>query len=129
MKVRKWPDGHRDRHRSSTELGTSSDPAALPAAEAVADAVPPPASAADIANWGFDPAAVPADIAVWAERFPLAGQLFADALRAAEQRGQPFLLFHAALSHADMLCRLGRLAEAVAMAERACDAGELLPVG
>ena len=105
------------------------DPAALPAAEAVADAVPPPASSADIANWGFDPAAVPADIAVWAERFPLAERLFADALRAAEQRGQPFLLFHAALSHADMLIRLGRLAEAVAMAERACDAGELLPVG
>ena len=90
---------------------------------------PPPASSADIANWGFDPAAIPADIAVWAERFPLADQLFADALHAAEQRGQPFLLFHAALSHADMLCRLGRLAEAVAMAERACDAGELLPVG
>src|SRR6266568_4517810 len=24
MRIRKWPDGHRDRHRSSTELGTTS---------------------------------------------------------------------------------------------------------
>jgi DNA-binding CsgD family transcriptional regulator len=50
-------------------------------------------------------------------------------LRIAEQRAQPFLLFHSALSLSDLLCRLGRLAEAVRMADRACDAGELLPVG
>jgi hypothetical protein len=29
MTIRRWPDGHRDRHRSSTELGTSSKPAVL----------------------------------------------------------------------------------------------------
>jgi DNA-binding CsgD family transcriptional regulator len=105
------------------------DPAALGVAEAASCGVPPPASAADSANWGFDPAAVPADIAVWSERFPLAERLFADALRTAERRAQPFLLFHAALSQSDMLVRLGRLTEAAAMADRACDAGELLPVG
>ena len=47
----------------------------------------------------------------------------------AEDRAEPFLLFHAAFSSSDALCRLGRLAEALAMAERACDVAELLPVG
>jgi len=99
-----------------------------PAAEAAASAPAPVAPAAG-AHWGLDPAAVPADIAVWAERFPLAERLLADALRVAEDRAEPFLLFHAALSSSDMLCRLGRLDEALDMADRACDVGELLPLG
>jgi DNA-binding CsgD family transcriptional regulator len=78
---------------------------------------------------GLDPAAVPGDVAVWAERFPLGERLLTEALRTAEDRAEPFLLFHAAFSSSDMLCRLGRLGEALAMAERACDVAELLPVG
>jgi len=106
----------------------SGDPAGLGAAERAADG-PPTGPAADAAYWGLDPAAVPADIAVWAERFPLAERLLTDALRVAEDRAEPFLLFHAALSRSDMFCRLGRLSEALEEAERACDVGELLPVG
>src|SRR5262249_19617643 len=106
----------------------SGDPAGLSAAEIAASRPAPVASAAG-AHWGLDPAAVPADIAVWAERFPLAERLLADALRIAEDRAEPFLLFHAALSSSDMLGRLGRLDEALDMADRACDVGELLPVG
>src|SRR5262249_58953814 len=78
-------------------------------------------------HWGLDPAAVPADIAVWAERFPFAERLLTDALRLAEERAEPFLLFHAALSRSDMLGRLGRLGEALEAADPARGVGELLP--
>lgn len=105
------------------------DPSALTVAERNGDGIPPPPPAADSATWGFDAAAVPADIAVWAECFPLAELLVTDAMRTAESRAQPFLLFHAAVSHSSLLYRQGRLAEALAAADRACDAGELLPVG
>jgi DNA-binding CsgD family transcriptional regulator len=107
----------------------SGDPAGLGAAEATALNPAPTPIPAVTAHWGLDPAAVPADIAVWAERFPLAERLLTDALRVAEERAEPFLLFHAALSSSDMLCRLGRLGAALDMADRACDVGELLPVG
>src|SRR5262249_9526816 len=105
------------------------DPAGLAAAERAAGGPVPAGLAADAAYWGLDPAAVPADIAGWGERFPLAERLLADALRVAEDRAEPFLLLHPALSRSDMFCRLGRLREALEEAERACDVGELLPVG
>jgi DNA-binding CsgD family transcriptional regulator len=107
----------------------SGDPAGLTAAQEAARGQAPVASAAGTAHWGLDPAAVPGDIAVWAERFPLAERLLASAMRAAEERAEPFLLFHAALSSSDMFCRLGQLGEALEMADRACDLAELLPVG
>jgi DNA-binding CsgD family transcriptional regulator len=107
----------------------SGDPAGLSAAENAASAPAPGASPAGTAHWGLDPVAVLADIAVWAERFPLAERLLSGALRIAEDRAEPFLLFHAALSRSDMLSRLGRLDEALNMTDRACDVGELLPVG
>jgi DNA-binding CsgD family transcriptional regulator len=72
----------------------SGDPAGLRAAEQAADGPATVTSPADAAYWGFDPSAVPADIAVWGERFPLADRLLSDALRTAEERAQPFLLFH-----------------------------------
>jgi DNA-binding CsgD family transcriptional regulator len=107
----------------------SGDPAGLSAAEAAASRPALAASAGDAEHWGLDPAAVPADIAVWAERFPLAERLLTDALRIAEERAEPFLLFHAALSRSDLLRRLGRLDSALDMADRACDVAELLPLG
>jgi hypothetical protein len=107
----------------------SGDPAGLSAAETAASGPALATAVGDAAHWGLDPAAVPADIAVWAERFPLAERLLTDALRIAEERGKPFLLFHAALSRSDLLCRLGRLDEALGMADHACDVAELLPIG
>jgi DNA-binding CsgD family transcriptional regulator len=79
-------------------------------------------------HWVLDPACVPGDIAVWAERFALAERLFADILAAAEQRCEPFIIFHASFSWADGLCRLGRLGESLAFAERAIEAAELVPI-
>ena len=135
MRARKVAVGVRRYQQSCAEAAwalcawLSGDSAGLSAAERAASTPVPVASAADAAHWGLDPAAVPADIAVWAERFPLAERLLSDALRVAEDRSEPFLLFHAALSSADMLLRLGRLDEALNMADRACDVGELLPIG
>jgi DNA-binding CsgD family transcriptional regulator len=106
----------------------SGDPAGLSAAETAASGPALVASAGEAEHWGLDPAAVPADIAVWAERFPLAERLLTDALRIAEERAEPFLLFHAALSSSDLLCRLGRRGGALDLADRACDVAELLPV-
>lgn len=102
----------------------SGDPAGLHAAETATRSF-----AAGMAHWGIDPVATTADIAVWAERFSLAERLLADALRAAEDGAEPLLLLHTVLSSSDMLRQLGRLGEAIVMAERACDVAELLPVG
>jgi len=107
----------------------SGDPTGLGVAETAASGPSLAASAGSAEHWGLDPAAVPADIAIWAERFPLAERLLTDALRIAEERAEPFLLFHAALSRSDLLCRLGRLDGALDMADRACDVAELLPLG
>jgi DNA-binding CsgD family transcriptional regulator len=107
----------------------SGDPAGLSAAESAASSPAAIWPMADAAHWGLDLAAVPSDIAVWAERFPLAEHLITEALWIAEDRAEPFLLFHASLSRSDLLRRLGRLGEAAEEAERACDLGDLLPVG
>ena len=107
----------------------SGDPAGLSAAERAASSPVATWPLADAAHWGLDMAAVPSDILVWAERFPLAERLLTEALRIADERAEPFLLFHAAVSRSDLFRRLGRLGEAVDEAERACDVGELVPVG
>ena len=107
----------------------SGDPAGLSAAERAASSPAAIWPVADAAHWGLDLAAVPSDILFWAERFPLAERLLTEALRIAEERAEPFLLFHTAVSRSDMFRRTGRLGEAAGEAERACDLGELMPVG
>jgi DNA-binding CsgD family transcriptional regulator len=107
----------------------SGDPAGLEAAQRAArGGLLPQMSTPGTTLWGLDPAAVPADVAVWAEHFPLAEGLLSEALRIAEERAEPFLLFHGAFSSSDTFRRLGRLDEALLMAEQACDVAELLPV-
>lgn len=103
------------------------DPQGLPAAQAASSVLAGTSAPADV-HWALDPAAVPADVAVWAERFGEAEPLFAATLRTAEQRGEPFQLFHAAFSWSDGLRRLGRLDEALALADRAVEVAELLPI-
>ena len=135
VRARRLAAGAGPCHRATAEAAwalcawLSGDPAGLSAAERVVSGPATTWPTAEAAHWGLDTAAVPADIAVWAERFGLAERLLTDALRIAEDHAEPFLLFHAAVSRSDMLCRLGRLGEALVMAERACDVGELLPVG
>jgi DNA-binding CsgD family transcriptional regulator len=105
----------------------SGDPAALEAAQKAARwRLLPKISPPGTTLWGLDPAAVPGDIAVWAEQFALGERLFSEALRLGEERTETFLLFHGAFSSSDLYCRLGRLDEALAMGERACDVAELL---
>jgi DNA-binding CsgD family transcriptional regulator len=79
-------------------------------------------------HWALEPAGVPGDIAVWSERFADAEHLFTTLLRAAEQRNDPFALFHAAFSWTDGLCRLGRLEEAFVLSERVFEVAEVAPI-
>jgi DNA-binding NarL/FixJ family response regulator len=79
-------------------------------------------------HWALEPSGVPGDVAVWAEQFDEAEPLFDDLLRSAERWGNPFALFHAAFSWTDGLCRLGRLAEALALSERLFEVAEVAPM-
>jgi DNA-binding CsgD family transcriptional regulator len=107
----------------------SGDPAGLGVAELAAGNVgtSPLPSPLD-GNWALEPAVVPGDLFVWAERFSDAERLFTRALRDAERRGEPFLDFHASLSWSDGLRRLGRLEEALELANRAVEVSHLVPV-
>jgi DNA-binding CsgD family transcriptional regulator/tetratricopeptide (TPR) repeat protein len=79
-------------------------------------------------HWALEPAGVPGDIAVWSERFVDAEHLFTSLLHSAEQRNDPFALFHAAFSWTDGLCRLGRLEEAFLLSERVFEVAEVAPL-
>jgi DNA-binding CsgD family transcriptional regulator len=105
------------------------DPHGLEAAEeAAGSAALDPSQPGPDGHWVLEPSAVPADVAVWAERFEHAELLLRNTSRAAEQRAEPFLLFHASLSLSDLLCRLGRLDEALTQARRALEVAELVPI-
>lgn len=105
------------------------DPRGIEVAEAAAqNAAAAQTSLLGDAHWMLDPACVPADVAVWSERFALAEQLFTALLSTADQRAEPFIIFHASFSWADGLCRLGRLEESLAVAERAVEVAELVPI-
>jgi DNA-binding CsgD family transcriptional regulator len=105
------------------------DPRGLEAAEAAATSAEIIDSSllGDI-HWGLDPACVPGDVAVWAERFTIADRLFTKILAATAQRSEPFLIFHALFSWADGLRRLGRLEGSLALSERAIEAADVVPV-
>ncbi len=105
------------------------DPRGLEAAEeAAASAALDPSRPGPDGHWVLEPSAVPADVAVWAERFEDGEVRLRNTSRAAEQRAEPFLLFHASFSLSDLFCRLGRLDEALAQARRALEVAELVPV-
>jgi DNA-binding CsgD family transcriptional regulator len=105
------------------------DPDGLQAAEeAVGSAALDPSRPGPDGHWVLEPSAVPADVAVWAERFEDGEVRLRNTSRAAEQRAEPFLLFHACFSLSDLLCRLGRLDEALAQARRALEIAELVPI-
>ena len=107
----------------------SGDPHGLEAAEeAAANAALDPSRPGPDIHWALEPSAVPADVAVWAERFEDAEARLSATSHAAEQRAEPFLLFHASFSLSDLLCRLGRLDEALAQARRALEIAELVPI-
>jgi tetratricopeptide (TPR) repeat protein len=68
-----------------------------------------------------------ATLAVPAERFTDAERLLTEILSSAERRCEPITLVQAAIAWIDGLCRLGRLAEALALADRLSELAELLP--
>ncbi|MGH3999331.1 MAG: AAA family ATPase [Pseudonocardiaceae bacterium] len=66
-------------------------------------------------------------LAVQAERFADAEQLLTEILSSAERRCEPLTLLQATLAWIDGLCRLGRLGEALTLADRLIELVELLP--
>ncbi|MBV9730540.1 MAG: AAA family ATPase [Pseudonocardiales bacterium] len=73
------------------------------------------------------PALSYATLAVYAERFTDAERLLTEILSSAERRCEPITLVQAAIAWIDGLCRLGRLAEALNLADRLSELAELLP--
>jgi DNA-binding CsgD family transcriptional regulator len=104
------------------------DPTGLETAEAVAGGTRVHGDPLDTAHWALEPAGVPGDVAVWAEQFEKAEVLFGQLLIDAERSGNPFAAFHASFSWSEGLWRLGRLSEALAMADRVEEIAELLPI-
>ncbi len=74
-----------------------------------------------------NPALSYATVAVYAERFTDAERLLTDILNSAERRCEPVTLIRAAIAWIDGLCRLGRLDEALTLADRLTQFAELLP--
>ncbi|MFZ0119133.1 MAG: AAA family ATPase [Pseudonocardiaceae bacterium] len=68
-----------------------------------------------------------ATLAVHAERFSDAEQLLTEILSSAERRCEPITLVQATIAWIDGLCRLGRLGEALILADRLVELVELLP--
>jgi pentatricopeptide repeat protein len=68
-----------------------------------------------------------ATLAVHAERFGDAERLLTEILSSAERRGEPIILIEAAAAWIDGLCRLGRLDEALTLADRLIELAEILP--
>jgi DNA-binding CsgD family transcriptional regulator len=75
----------------------------------------------------WDPALSYATVAVQAERFADAGKLLTEILNAPHRRAEPFTLIRAAMAWIEGLCRLGRLAEALALSDRLSELTELFP--
>ncbi len=73
------------------------------------------------------PALSYATVAVPAERFADAERLLTEILSSAEGRCEPLMWFQAAIAWIDGLCRLGRLNEALTLADRLIELAELFP--
>ncbi|MGH3781767.1 MAG: ATP-binding protein [Pseudonocardiaceae bacterium] len=73
------------------------------------------------------PAISYATLAVQAERFSDAERLLTEILSSAERRCEPITLIQAATGWIDGLCRLGRLSEALTLADRLIELADLLP--
>lgn len=76
-----------------------------------------------------DPTLSYAILAVQAEQFADAERLLTEVLNSAGCRCEPLALLRAAMAWIDALCRLGRLNEARAEADRLVDLVELFPLG
>ncbi|MGB6165166.1 MAG: AAA family ATPase [Pseudonocardiaceae bacterium] len=73
------------------------------------------------------PALSYATVAVQAERFTDAERFLTEILSSAERRCEPNTLVRVAIAWIDGLCRLGRLNEALTLADRLSELAELLP--
>ncbi len=104
------------------------DPAGLEVAEGAARAARlTPRSTPEAAQWS-DPQVLYAELATWSERFVEAEDLLARVIAEAERKRYPMTLFESQYHLVEVLCRTGRLGEALVAADQLLESAELMSV-
>jgi DNA-binding NarL/FixJ family response regulator len=104
------------------------DPAGIPVVDAAVQAAfaNPEADTTELAwNWGT--LGTYGNMAKWTERFGEATRAYEVSMAAAERMGLPVAIAHVAVMHGDTCLRIGRLSEALLLADRATMLADLAP--
>ncbi|HXN03614.1 MAG TPA: AAA family ATPase [Candidatus Acidoferrum sp.] len=104
------------------------DPAGIPVVDAAVQAAfaNPEADTTELAwNWGT--LGTYGNMAKWTERFGEATRAYEVSMAAAEGMGLPVAIAHVAVMHGDTCLRMGRLSEALLLADRATMLADLAP--
>jgi DNA-binding CsgD family transcriptional regulator len=104
------------------------DPAGIPVVDAAVQAAfaNPESDATELAwNWGT--LGTYGNMAKWTERFGEATRAYEVGMAAAERMGLPVAIAHVAVMHGDTCLRMGRLSEALLLADRATMLADLAP--
>lgn len=104
------------------------DPAGIPVVDAAVQAAfaNPEADMTELAwNWGT--LGTYGNMAKWTERFSEATRAYEVGMAAAERMGLPVAIAHVAVMHGDTCLRVGRLSEALLLADRATMLADLAP--
>jgi DNA-binding CsgD family transcriptional regulator len=104
------------------------DPAGIPVVDAAVQAAfaNPEADTTELAwNWGT--LGTYGNMAKWTERFGEATRAYKVGMAAAERMGLPVAIAHVAVMHGDTCLRMGRLGEALLLADRATMLADLAP--
>ena len=86
-----------------------------------------PRSTPEVAQWS-DPQVLYAELATWSERFVEAEDLLTRVIAEAERKRYPMTLFESQYHLVEVLCRTGRLGEALVAADQLLESAELMSV-
>ena len=104
------------------------DPDGLEVAQGAARAARlAPRSTPEVAQWS-DPQVLYAELATWSERFVEAEDLLTRVIAEAERKRYPMILFESQYHLVEVLCRTGRLGDALVAADQLLESAELMEV-
>ena len=104
------------------------DPAGLEVAEGAARAARlAPRGTPEVAQWS-DPQVLYAELATWSERFVEAEDLLAASIAEAQRKRYPMTLVESQYHLVEVLCRTGRLDQALVAADQLLESAELMSV-
>lgn len=78
------------------------------------------------AHW-MDPRVFYAELATWSERFVEAEQILGEVISEAERKRDPMTIFEAQFFLVEVLCRTGRLGEALIVSDQLMESAEIMP--